>query len=55
MYVARAMYALSKRTDLYLSAAHATGKHGQLVGISRDDPGFGTSQTGITAGIQHRF
>lgn len=55
MYVARGMYALSKRTDLYLSAAHVKGKNGQLVGISRDDPGFGTSQTGITAGIQHRF
>jgi predicted porin len=55
MYVARAMYALSKRTDLYLAAAHVTGKNGQLVGVSRDDAGFGTSQTGVTAGIQHRF
>lgn len=55
MYVARAMYALSKRTDLYLSAAHVSGKNGQLVGLSRDDAAFGTSQTGITAGIQHRF
>jgi predicted porin len=55
MYVARGMYALSKRTDLYLAAAHVTGKNGQLVGLSRDDAGFGTSQTGVTAGIQHRF
>jgi predicted porin len=55
MLVARGMYALSKRTDLYLSAAHVKGKHGQLVGLSRDDAGFGTSQTGVTAGIQHRF
>jgi predicted porin len=55
MLVARAMYALSKRTDLYLSAAHAKADHGQLVGLSRDDAGSGTSQTGITAGIQHRF
>lgn len=55
MLVARAMYALSKRSVLYLSAAHAKAKHGQAVGLSRDDPGFGDTQTGITAGIQHRF
>jgi len=55
MIVARAMYALSKRTDLYLVAAHANADHGQLVGLSRDDAGTGTTQTGITAGIQHRF
>jgi predicted porin len=55
MLVARAMYALSKRTDLYLVAAHANADHGQLVGLSRDDPGFGSTQNGFTAGIQHRF
>jgi predicted porin len=55
MIVARAMYALSKRTDLYLSAAHAKADHGQLVGLSRDDPGTGNTQSGVTAGIQHRF
>jgi predicted porin len=55
MLVARAMYALSKRTDLYLSAAHAKADHGQLVGLSRDDAGSGSTQTGVTAGIQHRF
>ena len=55
MLVARAMYALSKRTDLYLVAAHAKADHGQLVGLSRDDPGYASTQTGITAGIQHRF
>jgi predicted porin len=55
MLVARAMYALSKRTDLYLVAAHARADHGQLVGLSRDDPGSSSTQSGITAGIQHRF
>lgn len=55
MVVARALYALSKRTDLYLSAAHARADHGQLVGLSRDDPGYASTQTGVTAGIQHRF
>jgi predicted porin len=55
MLVARGLYALSKRTDLYLAVAHVKGRHGQLVGLSRDDAGFGTSQSGVTAGIQHRF
>jgi predicted porin len=55
MLVARMLYALSKRTDLYLVGGHVKGKNGQLVGLSRDDAGFGTSQSGVTAGIQHRF
>jgi len=55
MLVARAMYALSKRTDLYLVAAHAKADHGQLISLSRDDAGTGSTQSGITAGIQHRF
>jgi len=55
MLVLRAMVALSPRTVLYLSAAHAHADHGQLVGLSRDDPGFGSTQTGISTGIQHRF
>jgi predicted porin len=55
MYVARMLYALSKRTDLYFVAAHASAKNGKLVGLSRDDAGYGSTQNGITAGIQHRF
>ena len=55
MYVVRGLYALSKRTDLYAAAAYAKSKNGKLVSLSRDDPGFSTAQTGITAGIQHRF
>ena len=55
MLVARAMYSLSKRTTLYLSAAHARAAHGQRISLSRDDAGTGDTQTGITAGIQHRF
>ncbi|MFJ7565446.1 porin [Herminiimonas sp. NPDC097707] len=52
----RAKYALSKRTDLYLSAAYAKAKNGQKVGLSRDDAnGFASNQTGIVGGIQHRF
>jgi predicted porin len=55
MYVLRSLYALSKRTDLYVAAAYAKAKNGKLVSLSRDDPGFASSQSGITAGIQHRF
>ncbi|MDC8759073.1 porin [Janthinobacterium fluminis] len=55
MYVARLKYALSKRTDLYVAAAYAKAKNGQLVGLSRDDAGLGGSQRGIITGIQHRF
>ena len=55
MYVLRSLYALSKRTDLYAAAAYAKAKNGQLVSLSRDDPGFDSKQSGVTVGIQHRF
>jgi predicted porin len=55
MYVGRAMYALSKRTDLYGVLAYAKAKNDKLVSLSRDDAGFGSTQTGVTVGIQHRF
>jgi predicted porin len=55
MLVARLRHALSKRTDLYLSAAYAKSKHERVVAISRDDLGFDDTQRGIVAGIQHRF
>ena len=55
MFVARTLYALSKRTDLYVAAAYAKASNGKLAGLSRDDPGFANTQAGLTAGIQHRF
>jgi predicted porin len=55
MYVLRGLYALSKRTDLYAVAGYAKAKNGKTVSLSRDEPGFGSTQTGLTAGIQHRF
>ena len=55
MYVGRVRYALSKRTDLYLTAAYAKAKNGQVVSLSRDDVGYGNNQRGIVTGIQHRF
>lgn len=55
MLVLRALYALSKRTDLYLTVGHARAGNGQPIGLSRDDEGAAGTQSGITAGIQHRF
>jgi predicted porin len=55
MYVLRGLYALSKRTDLYAAAAYAKADNGKLVSLSRDEPGFASSQRGLTVGIQHRF
>ncbi|CAN7186380.1 porin [Pseudoduganella sp. LjRoot289] len=55
MYVARYRYALSKRTDVYVAAAYAKSKNGQLTGLSRDDAGFDTNQRGVITGVQHRF
>jgi predicted porin len=55
MVVLRAMYALSPRTVLYLSGARARAGAGQTISLSRDDEGYGSTQRGISAGIQHRF
>ena len=55
LLVLRAMYALSPRTVLYLSAARARAGDGQTISLSRDDEGYGATQRGVTAGIQHRF
>ncbi|KAB8041223.1 porin [Janthinobacterium aquaticum] len=55
MLVARFRYALSKRTDLYLTGAYARAKHNQRVSLSRDSEGFGDTQHGLMAGMQHRF
>ncbi|KVF01170.1 porin [Burkholderia vietnamiensis] len=51
----RANYALSKRTVLYAAGAFAIAQHGEKVGVSRDVAGYGTTQVGVTAGIQQRF
>ena len=55
MYVVRYRYAASKRTDLYATVGYTKAKHGQLVGLSRDDAAFGDSQHGVMVGMQHRF
>jgi predicted porin len=57
MYVARYRYALSKRTDLHVTAAYAKAKNGQLTGLSRDDAGFmaPARHAAPPVGMQHRF
>ena len=55
MYVARARYALGKRTDLYTVAAYAKARHHQLVSLSRDEVGYCSDQRNVSVGINHRF
>jgi predicted porin len=61
MLVLSTKYLLSKRTFLYATAGYAKAKNNQLVGLTRDNTadggvsGFGSNQTGVTLGIQHRF
>ncbi len=55
MVVVSLRHALSRRTDLYVTAADAKAQHGQKVSISRDDPGFADTQRGLVVGMQHRF
>jgi len=55
LFSLRGQYALSKRTTAYLSAAYAKAQNGQNVSLSRDVVGYGNSQIGVTAGLQHRF
>jgi predicted porin len=55
MIVGRLRYALSKRTDLYLTGAYARARHGQLVSLARDEAGSSTTQRSVLAGMQHRF
>ncbi len=55
LFSLRAQYALSKRTTAYLAGGYAKARNGQNVSLSRDVAGFGNSQVGVTAGLQHRF
>jgi len=55
MLVLRGMVSLSKRTTLYAVAAHARAAHGQAIGLSRDELGSASTQSGLTTGIQYRF
>lgn len=60
LFVVRAKYALSKRTDLYAVAAHARAKNDQFVGLTRSGStegvtGFSDTQSGAMVGVQHRF
>ncbi|WP_454728090.1 MULTISPECIES: porin [Cupriavidus] len=65
-FVARAVYALSKRTDAYLSVGYTKNKDGSNLGLTAggtgaiQGSGFGTvsdseNQFGAVVGIRHRF
>ncbi|MBP0595556.1 porin [Paraburkholderia sp. LEh10] len=55
LFSARAQYALSKRTLVYLSAGYAMAKNDQPVSLSRDLVGAADTQAGVIAGLQYRF
>jgi predicted porin len=55
LFSLRAQYALSKRTVLYVAGGYAMARHDQKVSLSRDLTGASDTQTGVTAGVQHRF
>ncbi len=55
LFSLRGQYALSKRTLAYLSVGYADARNGQNVSVSRDLVGFANNQTGVMAGLQHRF
>jgi predicted porin len=55
LFSLRAQYALSKRTVLYMAGGYAMARHDNAVSLSRDLTGAADTQTGVTAGIQHRF
>lgn len=55
LFSLRGQYALSKRTLAYLSVGYAEARNGQNVSVSRDFVGFANNQTGVMAGLQHRF
>jgi predicted porin len=61
MFVFRTKYALSKRSSLYATAAHAKARNGVPVGVSRDSSedggvtGFSDHQNALMLGFQHRF
>lgn len=55
MYVVRVKYALSKRTDLYSALAYTKAGNGKPTSLSRDEAGLTSHQSGLVAGIQHRF
>jgi predicted porin len=61
-FVLNADYFLSKRTDVYLSLAHAKNKRdgavASAVGVTAgagQSPAAGTNQSGLVVGIRHRF
>jgi predicted porin len=55
MLAGRLRYALSRRSDVHVTAAYARARHGQPVSLARDEAGFGVTQRSVLVGLQHRF
>ncbi len=51
-----AIYNFSKRTSVYTNVGYAKNRHGSAVGLAAPNGvAPGESQTGVVAGVQHRF
>ncbi|MGO4330076.1 porin [Cupriavidus sp. 2TAF22] len=63
MFAASADYAFSRRTDVYINAGYARNRNGSGLGLNGLNPATGAptsvipgkNQTGVVAGIRHRF
>jgi len=60
LFVAMGDYALSKRTDVYLSVGYTKNKDDSNLGLGAGGGGFGSTtpgsnQAGITVGLRHKF
>lgn len=56
LFVALADYALSKRTDIYLTAAYALNRNGSALAVgSGNTVQPGSNQTGALVGMRHKF
>ena len=59
MYVARVVYALSKRTAVYSQVGHIRNDRLAAVSVSGgaagSNPAAGSSQSGVNFGIRHTF
>lgn len=56
LFIALADYALSKRTDIYLTAAYALNRNGSSLAVgSGNTVQAGSNQTGVLIGMRHKF
>jgi len=56
LFIALADYALSKRTDIYLTSAYALNRNGSALAVgSGNTVQPGANQTGVLLGMRHKF